>query len=137
LIHILFGVCTQKNNILCTLFFLKHLRKNVKCFQKIIDSNLNIILLMIIYIYTYRVSQEERSVFCEAIVSVILSKKCIYVCLCVCVCVCVLFRTVSEILVELFYCTVPKLLITKRFYLLPIIKGIYCSSDNVGTVHLL
>jgi hypothetical protein len=43
-----------------------------------------------------RVSQEERSVLWEVIVSVILNKSCIYTC--------VLFRTVSEI--ELFHCTV-------------------------------
>jgi hypothetical protein len=41
-------------------------------------------------------SQEERAVFWEAIVSVILSKKYI--------CTCVLFRTFSEI--EIFHCTV-------------------------------
>jgi hypothetical protein len=56
----------------------------------------------------YRVSQKERSIFWEVIVSVILSKK--YVC------TCVLFRTVSEI--ELFHCTVSMLLIRKRYYLL-------------------
>jgi hypothetical protein len=38
--------------------------------------------------------------------SAILSKKC--------TCTCVLFRTVSE--TELFHCGVPKLLITKRYY---------------------
>jgi hypothetical protein len=54
----------------------------------------------------YRVSQEERSILWEVIVSVILSKNCI--------CTCVLFWTVSEI--ELFHCTVPKLLIRKRYY---------------------
>jgi hypothetical protein len=42
----------------------------------------------------YRVSQEERSIFCEVIVSVILSKK-------VYICICVLFRTVSEM--ELYF----------------------------------
>jgi hypothetical protein len=41
-------------------------------------------------------SEEERSIFWEVIVSIILSKKCI--------CTCVLFRTVSEI--ELFHYTV-------------------------------
>jgi hypothetical protein len=44
----------------------------------------------------HRVSQEERSVFCEVIVSDILSKY-------VCIYIYVLFRTVSE--VELFHCT--------------------------------
>jgi hypothetical protein len=33
-----------------------------------------------------------------------------------CICICVLFRTVSE--VELFHCTVPKLLIRKIYYVL-------------------
>jgi hypothetical protein len=55
----------------------------------------------------YGVSQEEKSIFWEVTVSVILSKKYI--------CTCVLFRTVSEI--ELFHCTVPKLLIRKTYYL--------------------
>jgi hypothetical protein len=49
-----------------------------------------------ICLHIYRMSQEERSVFWEVIVSVILSKKCI--------CTFVLFRTVSE--TELFHCTV-------------------------------
>jgi hypothetical protein len=43
-----------------------------------------------IHIYIYRVSQEERTIFWEVIVSVILSKK-RYMNMCV------LFRTVSEI----------------------------------------
>jgi hypothetical protein len=55
----------------------------------------------------YRMSQEERTIFCEVILSVVLSKK-LYTC--------VLFRTVSEI--ELFHCTVPKFLIRKRYYVL-------------------
>jgi hypothetical protein len=67
----------------------------------------------------YRVSQEERSIFWEVTVSVILSKMC--------KCTCVLFRTVSEI--ELFHCTVPKLLIRNRYYA--------CSSDDIGTVYLI
>jgi hypothetical protein len=56
-------------------------------------------------------SQEERSIFWEVIVSVILSKKCIRTC--------VLFRTVSEI--ELFHRTVPELLIRTRSYVLFVI----------------
>jgi hypothetical protein len=56
--------------------------------------------------YIYRVSQEERSIFWEVILSVIQARKC----------TCVLFRTVSEI--QLFYCTVPKLLIRKIYYVL-------------------
>jgi hypothetical protein len=43
----------------------------------------------------YRLSQEEKLIFWEVILSVILSKKII--------CTCVLFRTVSEI--KLFHCT--------------------------------
>jgi hypothetical protein len=43
----------------------------------------------------YRMFQDEVLLFWEAIVSVILSKKCI--------CTCVLFLTVSEM--ELFHCT--------------------------------
>jgi hypothetical protein len=54
----------------------------------------------------YRMFQEERSIFWEVIVSVILSIKCM--------CTGVLSRTVSEI--ETFHCTVPKLLIRKRYY---------------------
>jgi hypothetical protein len=45
----------------------------------------------------------------KVIGSVILSKK-------KCICTCVLFRTVSEI--ELFHCTVPKLLIRNRYHVL-------------------
>jgi hypothetical protein len=56
----------------------------------------------------YRVSQEEKSLFWEVMVSVILSKKCI--------CTCVIFGTVFVI--ELFHCTVPKLLIRKKYYVL-------------------
>jgi hypothetical protein len=62
----------------------------------------------------YRVYQEERSILWEVIVSVILSKK-VYSTR-------VLFRTVSEI--ELFHCTVPKLLIRKRYYVLFLIPGL-------------
>jgi hypothetical protein len=49
----------------------------------------------------YRVSQGERPEFWEVTVSV-------------------LFRTVSEI--QLFHCTVPKLLIRKRYYVLFLIS---------------
>jgi hypothetical protein len=49
-----------------------------------------------------RVSQEERSIFWEVIVSVILSKKSVYV-------------HVSYS--ELFHSTVPKFLISKRYYI--------------------
>jgi hypothetical protein len=62
--------------------------------------------------------------FWEIIVSVILSKNW-------CICTCVLFRTVSEI--ELFHCTVTKLLILRTVSN----TGIYCSSDKVGTVYLV
>jgi len=53
-------------------------------------------------------SHEERPIFWEVVLSVILSKKCIRTC--------ALFRTVSE--TELFHCTVAKLLIRKRYYML-------------------
>jgi hypothetical protein len=53
----------------------------------------------------YSVFHEERSIFWEVIISVILSKK-----------VYILFGKVSEI--ELFHCTVPKLFIRKRYYVL-------------------
>jgi hypothetical protein len=56
----------------------------------------------------YRVSQEERSIFWEVTVTVILNKNFI--------CTCVLFRTVSEI--ELFHSIVPILLITKIYHVL-------------------
>jgi hypothetical protein len=59
------------------------------------------------YTDVYSVPQEERSIFWEVIVSVILSKKCISTC--------VLFRTVSEI--ELFHCTVPKWMTRQRYYI--------------------
>jgi hypothetical protein len=74
----------------------------------------------------YRMSQDERSIFREIIVSVIISRTCI--------CTCVLFRTVSEI--ELFHGTVPKLLVRK---ILPTVSntGVYCSSDKVGTIYLV
>jgi hypothetical protein len=61
------------------------------------------------HIYIYRMSQQEKSVFWEIIVSVVLKR--IYTC--------VLFRTVSEI--QLFHCTGPKLLIRKRYYVLFVI----------------
>jgi hypothetical protein len=56
----------------------------------------------------YRVSQKERPILWEVIVSAILRKKCIYTR--------VLFRTVSE--VQLFHYTVAKLLIRKRYYVM-------------------
>jgi hypothetical protein len=48
------------------------------------------------------------SIFCKVVVSAILSKEFI--------CECVLFRTVYEI--KIFHCTVPKLLIRMRYYVL-------------------
>jgi hypothetical protein len=54
------------------------------------------------------VSQEERSTFWDLIVSVIPSKKKLYMYMCP--------IPVSEI--ELFHSTVPKLLIRKRYYVL-------------------
>jgi hypothetical protein len=56
----------------------------------------------------YKVSQVERSIFFEVIVSAIPKKNFI--------CTCVLFRTVSEI--EPSHCTVPKLFTRKRYYVL-------------------
>jgi hypothetical protein len=61
--------------------------------KKVGDTSLQNSLLF--YMMLYRDSQEERSIFWEVIVSIILSKKH--------VCTFVLFRTVSEI--ELFHCT--------------------------------
>jgi len=54
----------------------------------------------------YRVSHEERSIFWEVIVSVIISKN-IYMNMCP-------IPNISEI--ELFECTTAKLLIRKRYY---------------------
>jgi hypothetical protein len=56
-------------------------------------------------------TQEKRSIFWAVIVSVGLSKYCIYTC--------VPFRTVSER--KIFHCTVRKLLIRKRYYVLLLI----------------
>jgi hypothetical protein len=56
----------------------------------------------------YRVFQEERSIFWEVIVLVILRKKSVWTC--------VLFRIVSEI--KIFECTVAKWLIRNRDYVL-------------------
>jgi hypothetical protein len=63
----------------------------------------------------YKVSQDGRSIFWELIVSAILKKKWI--------CTCVLFRTVSEI--EIFHCTVSKLLIRKILRMVSN-TGVYC-----------
>jgi hypothetical protein len=60
------------------------------------------------YMYLYRMSQEERSIFWEVIVSAILSKN-MYTCMCP---IPYGFRE------ELFHCTVPKLLIRKICYVL-------------------
>jgi hypothetical protein len=71
--------------------------------------------------------QEERSVFWEVVVSVILRKKCMSIC--------VLFRTISEI--ELFYCTVPKFFYKKEILRTVSNTGTYFSSDRVGKVYLV
>jgi len=71
----------------------------------------------------YRVSQEEMSIFWEVIVSVILSKK-------VYIYTSVLLRTVSEI--EIFHCTVAKLLI-KRYYVLFLISVFIVQVKKIGT----
>jgi hypothetical protein len=73
---------------------------------------LDIFIFIDVYLTTvevarlYRVFQEERSELWEVIPSVILSKMYVYTC--------VLFRTVPEI--QLFHCTIPKLLIRNRYY---------------------
>jgi hypothetical protein len=77
-------------------------------------------------ILIYRMSQVEKSVFWEVILSVIWRKKCI--------CTCVLFRTVSEI--ELFHCTVRKIDILRSVSN----TGIHCSSYKIwysllSTIH--
>jgi hypothetical protein len=69
----------------------------------------------------YRVSQEERSVFWEVIVSVIL--KCIYAC--------VLFRDRAISLYS------SKIVDNKEILRTVSNTGIYCSSDKVGTVYLV
>jgi hypothetical protein len=61
------------------------------------------------YKHIHRVFQEEKSIFWEVIVSVILNKK-LYIY------TYVLFRTASEI--EIFHCIVPDLFIRKRYYVL-------------------
>jgi hypothetical protein len=77
----------------------------------------------------YSTSQEERSIFREVIVSVILSKrKKKYIC------TCVLFRTVSEIVISLYG---SKIVYKEELLRTVSNTGIYCYSDNVGTVYLL
>jgi hypothetical protein len=49
--------------------------------------------------------------------------------------VCALFRTVSE--TELFHCTVPKLFINKRYYVLFLIPVFIVQVTKVGTVCLV
>jgi hypothetical protein len=73
-------------------------------FVKIYSHRLRTFLLIALKVRAvYRLSQ-ERLIFWEVIVSVILINNC--------VCTCVVFRKVSEI--EVFHCTIPKLLIRKR-----------------------
>jgi hypothetical protein len=55
----------------------------------------------------YRVSQEERSVFWEVVISVILSKRVYVYMLC---------SVVNGFRGTAVHCTVPKLLIRKRYY---------------------
>jgi hypothetical protein len=50
-------------------------------------------------------------------------------------CTCVLFLTVSEI--ELFYCTVPKLLKRKRYYVLFLIPVFIVQVIKGGAVYLV
>jgi hypothetical protein len=66
----------------------------------------------------YRMFQEERSVFWTVIVSVILSKKCVY----------------------MYMCPIPngsKTVDKKEILRTVSNTGIYCSSDKVGTVYLV
>jgi uncharacterized membrane protein YkvI len=70
-------------------------------------------------------SQEKQSIFWEVVVSVVLS---IYIYTCV-------FRTVSEI--ELFHCTVPKVLTRKRYYVLFLIPVFIVQVKKVGTIDLV
>jgi hypothetical protein len=71
-------------------------------------------------------SQEERSIFWEVIVSVILIKKCTTTC--------VLFRTVSR----WSYFTVQLKIVDKKEILHTVSDtGTYCSSDKVGTVYIV
>jgi hypothetical protein len=71
----------------------------------------------------YRESEEERSIFWEVTVSAILSKKCI--------CTCVLFRDRA---ISLYSSKVAD----NKEILRPVSDtGIYCSSDEVGTVYLV
>jgi hypothetical protein len=72
-------------------------------------------------------TQEEGAISWEATGSIFLSKKCI------CICIYVLFRTVSVL--ELFHCTVAKLLIRKRYYILFLIPLFIVSRDKIGTVY--
>jgi hypothetical protein len=69
----------------------------------------------------YRVSQEQRSVFWDAILPVILNKKKLYMYMCP--------------IPNGFHSTVPKLLI--KILRTVSNTGIYCSSDKVGTVYLV
>ena len=68
-------------------------------------THTHIYICVCVCVCVYRVSQEERSIFWEVIVSVILSKN-------ICINTCPI--PVSE--VELFECTTGKLLIRKRYY---------------------
>jgi hypothetical protein len=79
-------------------------------------------------VQTNSMSQEERSIFWDVTVPAILSKKYI--------CTCILYRTVSEI--QLFHCTVPKLLKRKTYYALFLIPiFIVQVTKLVITVHLV
>jgi hypothetical protein len=90
------------------------------CFYFVIPSSF--LLFYFVIDVVYRVSQEERSILWEVVISANLSKK-LYM---------YMFRTVSEI--SLFHCRIPKLLIRKILRTVSN-TGIYCSSDKVGTIY--
>jgi hypothetical protein len=60
-----------------------------------------------IYTHIYRVSKQQRSLFLEVIISVILNEN-MYMYMC----------PAPNIFPELFHCTVKKLLISSRYYIL-------------------
>jgi hypothetical protein len=70
-------------------------------------------------------SQEERSIFWELIVSAILSKKCVSACVC------------SERFPRHISLYSSKIVEKKEILRTVSNTGIYCSSDKVGTVYLV
>jgi len=80
-----------------------------------------------IYIYIYRVSPEERSIFWEVIVSVILSKN-VYMNMC---------HIPNGFRDRAIWMYNRKIVNKKEILLVRTVSntGIYCSSDRVGTVY--